>query len=63
MLVKIKLKINKDLRGFKAGAIVTVPLDRYWRSRLEDAKIDNCVEIVKNSQKKKGVNNGNNNSK
>lgn len=48
---ELKLKIN-NVRGF--GGVVTiqtdqkgVPLDKFWRNRLKDAEIDNCVEIVK----------------
>ena len=51
---KINLKLNVDLAGKKAGDIVSVAIDsnktiidRYWRRRLADSKIDNCVEIVK----------------
>lgn len=48
------LKLNTPLRGKPAGSIVRirfdkngVALDKYWRNRLEDAKIDKCVEIVR----------------
>lgn len=47
----IKLKINK-VPGY-AGTVTVqtdnndVPLERFWRNRLKDAKADNCVEIVK----------------
>lgn len=58
---KISLKLNADLKGKKAGSIVTVEIDRdkviidpYWRRRLKDAEIDNCVEIVKIENKEKG---------
>ena len=54
----MKLKLNCDLQKHKAGDIITidtdengVPLERYWRSRLKDSEIDNCVEIVKPSAK------------
>ncbi len=47
----MKLKINRAFAGYKAGTITVpdkngVPLDQYWRRRLRDAKIDNCVEVV-----------------
>lgn len=51
-----KLLLKADLKGFKKGSIISVkfkdgqPVERYWRDRLKDAKIDNCVEIV--SEKK-----------
>ena len=58
---KISLKLNADLKGKKAGSIVTIEIDRdkviidpYWRRRLKDAEIDNCVEIVKIENKEKG---------
>ena len=53
----MKLKLNQDLRTpsgkLLEGAIIEVecdkestPLDMFWRNRLKDAAIDNCVEIV-----------------
>ncbi len=58
---KISLKINKPFSGKKAGDIIEistdkigVPLDAYWRNRLKDSEIDNCIEIlVKNNKKNK----------
>ena len=57
----IKIKINTPIRDYPVGFEVTVetdsngtPLDKYWRRRLKDAEIDNCVEVVKSSQPKKG---------
>lgn len=56
----IKLKLNHRMLGYEAGrevAIQTdkdgVPLDKFWRRRLKDAGIDNCVEVVKASKSKK----------
>lgn len=49
-----KLKLHTDLgsRGSK-GDIITVecdrdrvPIDGFWRERLRDSAIDNCVEVV-----------------
>lgn len=61
----IKIKLNVDLLGFKAGRIIRLatndsgkPADQFWRNRLKDSSIDNCVEIVKEEKKKsksKGV--------
>jgi hypothetical protein len=52
----MKLKVNVSLRGAPAGSVILIqtdndgiPLDRYWRRRLVDAKIDNCVEVVSES--------------
>ena len=49
-----KLKLNKELGGLPSGSIVPVSVDndgiptsRYWRERLEDAKMDKCCEFVK----------------
>ena len=49
----IKLKVNKPLLNYKIGGIVTLAVDRngrvvskYWASRIIDAKIDGCVEIM-----------------
>lgn len=54
------LKLNSALRGKKKGQIVRIrvdkdgiPIERYWRNRLKDAEIDNCVEFVKKKKKKK----------
>lgn len=48
-----ELKLNADLRGKSKGEIVRVsvdnlgtPLDKYWRNRVKDAEIDNCVEFL-----------------
>lgn len=49
---KKQLILNTPLRGLPAGAIVVVlfendvALDPYWRARIQDARRDNCVEIV-----------------
>lgn len=50
----VTLQINKALPGYAKGATVVVdvdkngvPLNRFWRDRLHDAKTDHCVEIVK----------------
>lgn len=50
----IKLKLNQPMQGYEAGRVVPiqtdsagVPLEKFWRRRLKDAKIDNCVEVVK----------------
>jgi len=57
----IKLKLNKPMAGYEEGREVAidvdrnkVPLKRFWRRRLKDAKTDNCVEIVKVSKPKTG---------
>lgn len=47
-----KIKLNKDLNGYKAGDVITLENfgyaeKVYWLRRLEDAKIDKCCEVVK----------------
>jgi len=56
----IKLKLNQPMSGYEAGREITiqtdkdgVPLEKFWRRRLKDADIDNCVEVVKPSTSKK----------
>lgn len=58
----MKLKIKKDLKtpfGLKkANEIIEinddsgVPTDRFWRNRLRDAAIDDCVQIIIENEKK-----------
>lgn len=49
----IKLKVLKDIPGHKAGKVVDVEVnggiavDKFWRKRMRDAAIDQCVEVVK----------------
>jgi len=56
----MKLLIN-SASGYTSGQVVTVqvdsngiPLEQFWRKRLKDALVDNCVEVVKASKPKKG---------
>ena len=55
----MKLKINTDsLPGHSSGDEIEVETkggiikDKYWRNRLMDSKIDNCVSIVDNEETK-----------
>jgi hypothetical protein len=55
----MKIKINKNFGSYKSGQELeikadkyNIPLDRYWRNRLNDSKIDNCVEIITTKTKK-----------
>jgi len=46
----MKVIINKPLKNYAIGQIVEInPSEQYWAKRLEDAKIDNCIEVVKSS--------------
>jgi hypothetical protein len=48
----VDLKLNADLRGHKKGEVIKLeargrmPIDVYWKRRIRDARIDNCVELV-----------------
>ena len=54
----MRIKVLKDLPGHNAGRSIEIrddngiPVDKFWRDRLKDAKIDKCVEIVKPTKKK-----------
>ncbi len=56
--MKKQVKLNADLQGHKAGDVIKiefdgeVPVDRFWRRRWHDSKIDNCIELVKSTKKK-----------
>ncbi len=54
----ITLEIKKPLADKKPGDTVALKcdregtiIDRYWRRRLVDAEIDNCVKVIKNRSK------------
>jgi hypothetical protein len=49
----MKVKINKPLKKYAVGQIVEInPSEQYWAKRLQDAEIDNCIEIVKENEVK-----------
>jgi len=57
--MNVKIKLNYDLAGYKAGDAFfvecdknNIPLDIYWRKRLKDSSIDKCVELVLNDSEK-----------
>lgn len=57
----VEYKINKPIAKHRKDDTVRikcdldgVPLDRYWRDRLKDAKVDNCMEMLKDKKKKAG---------
>lgn len=53
----MKIKLNQDFRGFKAGKTITIkdddgrPTDPFWRARLMDAPMDNCITVIKPKMK------------
>jgi hypothetical protein len=59
----MNLKINQNLKfknkEYKKDSIIEVedvdniPTDLFWRNRLKDSTIDNCVEIVTTQKKDK----------
>jgi hypothetical protein len=56
----MKIKINKPIFGHKVGQVIdintnenSIPTAIYWRRRLQDAKIDNCIEIVEEKKETK----------
>lgn len=57
----IALKINIAMNGKKIGDIIKLEtdennniLDNFWARRLEDSKIDNCVEVMPEKNITKG---------
>lgn len=59
----IKIKILKELQNnnkiYKINDELeieadenSIPLNKFWRNRIKDAKIDNCIEILNNKVKK-----------
>lgn len=51
--MKKKLLIKKPVGKYKVGEIIQVdcdkygiPLNQYWRNRLKDSAIDQCVEEI-----------------
>lgn len=55
----MKIKLNYDFGPYRKGQIIDtpadkkgVPIDQYWRRRLEDAALDKCCEVVKESKPK-----------
>lgn len=56
----IKIRLNTPLRGLPEGIEMNIktdkegtPLEKYWRDRMKDAPIDNCIEVVKTKVKAK----------
>lgn len=50
MSKKVKFIVKADIHGYKSGQTVLIemdkngtPIDRLWRRRLKDAKIDGCI--------------------
>ena len=50
MAKKVEYIVNTDMHGLKAGQMIMLdvdkngtPLNRLWRRRFNDAKIDGCI--------------------
>jgi hypothetical protein len=55
MKIKILKKVKENLRVgqvIEIEDIKNIPTDQFWRARLKDSKIDNCIEIIKTKNKK-----------
>ena len=56
----ITIKVLMNIPGYKAGKKVKVetnggvPVLKFWRDRLRDAEIDNCVKVLKSTKKTVG---------
>jgi hypothetical protein len=60
--MKSKIKLNIALKHYSANTILDIdvdeggaPLNRYWRKRLLDSKIDNCIEFIKDTESVKKI--------
>lgn len=58
--MKKRLKLNIAFRGYPVGTVISVevnsggmPVDPFWRRRVTDAEIDNCVEFVDDTKPEK----------
>lgn len=56
---KTKIRLNAPLRGHNQGETIQidtdkegVPIAKYWRDRLKDAQIDDCIELIKEKTNK-----------
>lgn len=55
----LRIKLNMPVASYAKGEEIeipcdenSVPLDKFWRRRLADSKIDHCLEIVRTSKKR-----------
>ena len=53
----MKIKLNVDLGGYKKGQVINIDLNKsmYWRRRIKDSEIDNCVTIITKKEKKQKI--------
>jgi len=57
--MKLKIKIKTPFGNLKAGTSMSidandkgVPLEKFWRNRLRDSKVDGCIEVISDSSSK-----------
>lgn len=58
--MKKQFKLNVDLRGKRKGDVLVLdvnpeglPFDSYWNRRVQDSKIDGCIEEIKVAPKQR----------
>lgn len=54
------IKLNAPLAGHEKGSIIPIkvhkdgtPVEKYWRDRKKDSKIDKCIELIKPEKESK----------
>ena len=58
---KTRVKINKNIGVGAVGKELIVDMkDPFWRARLKDSELDNCIEIVEPKKKAKAKGKGKN---
>jgi hypothetical protein len=63
MRIKILKKLSYLKKEYEIGKIIEVkddgsgmPIDSFWRNRIKDSEIDNCVEVLRIKPKKEDKN-------
>lgn len=53
MTKKLKIQVNINIGKIKKGSQIMIdvdnegiPLDKFWRKRLKDSAIDNCIQVI-----------------
>ncbi|MEE9222963.1 MAG: hypothetical protein V3V40_05860 [Nitrosomonadaceae bacterium] len=58
MIERIEIKVNMDFAPYHKGQILKVrsvngvPVEQYWRDRIRDCEIDNCITVKMPVEKK-----------
>lgn len=60
MSKKVEYIVKANIHGFKSGQKVMIevdkngtPINKMWRRRLKDSKIDGCIVLVKEKKQSK----------